>query len=412
MRSRVMAGLLALLLALGGAGGACREEEQEGPAVWLPSDEPEETWEGLPEAQSPLPEGTPPAVQAPCAILMEAATGTVLFEKEADTKTEPASVTKLMTMLLVAEAVEAGRLALSEPVTVSAHAAGLGGSQIFLAQGEVMEAGELLKAMAVASANDAAAALAEHLCGSEESFVALMNRRAAELGMTNTVYANCSGLDPAGEHLTTARDVALLSRAVLTHRWLREYTTIWTDTVRGGAFGLSNTNKLIRWYPGATGLKTGFTARAGFCVAATAQRDGMEVIAVVLRGESSAARFSDAAALMDYAFAGWTLLDPAAGSPLPPLPVKLGSRGLVQPVLGDTAPLLVPKALAGSAERTLSLPESVTAPVAAGQELGTLTLTAGGRLLGEIPLAAAEAVPRLTWRQVFWALLRQTVTGR
>ncbi|MBR5381479.1 MAG: D-alanyl-D-alanine carboxypeptidase, partial [Oscillospiraceae bacterium] len=217
-----------------------------------------------------------PEIAAPSAILTEKRTGQVLYEKNADEQLEPASVTKIMTILLIVEALEDGRLSLDEGVTASARAAGMGGSQIFLAEGESMSVRDLLKAIVVASANDAAVAMAERLAGTEEAFVALMNERAQALGMRDTVFKNCTGLPDDREHLTTARDISLMARALIAHEEIKEYTTIWTDTLRGGEFGLSNTNKLIRFYDGATGLKTGYTSRAGHCLAATAERDDVE----------------------------------------------------------------------------------------------------------------------------------------
>ena len=351
-------------------------------------------------------------LHAPSAILMDAATGTVLYEKNADERREPASVTKVMTLLLVMEALDAGQIGWDEPVTASAAAAAKGGSQIYLEEGEQLSMDEMLKAVVVSSANDCAAALAEHVAGSEAAFVGRMNARAAELGMTNTHFVNCTGLDDepeAREHLSTARDIALMSRELLQHPEIRRYTTIWTDTVRNGAFGLSNTNKLVRFYKGTTGLKTGYTSRAGHCLSASAERDGLELIAVVLGGDSSTHRFEDAKALLNWGFANYALIDPAEDFAPEPVPVTLGTVETVLPSLGEAGPILIAKSRAASVERELELAESLDAPVEAGQVLGTLRVRAGGELLAELPLCAAEAVPRLSFGQIWLQLFRSLV---
>lgn len=277
------------------------------------------------------------SVPAPSAILMERSTGAVLYEKNADERLRPASVTKVMTILLIAEAVDSGDLSLDDTVTASAFAASMGGSQVYLKEGEQMTVRDMLKCIVVVSANDCAVAMAEHLCGSEAAFAARMNSRAAELGMTNTVFTNCTGLYDDDSHLTTARDVALMSRELLGHGWLRDYTRIWTDTIRNGEFGLTNTNKLIRYFPGATGLKTGYTSKAGRCLAASAERDGVEYVAVVLNCASSDDRFNSAKTLLGYAFSTYTLMLPEPGEPVCPRarharkakirPARAGGRG-------------------------------------------------------------------------------------
>ena len=350
--------------------------------------------------------GEEPAVElhAPSAILMDAATGTVLFEKNADERREPASVTKVMTLLLVMEALEAGQIGWEDRVTASAAAAAKGGSQIYLEEGEQLSMDEMLKSVVVSSANDCACALAEHVAGSEAAFVGRMNQRAAELGMTNTHFVNCTGLDDepeAREHLTTARDVALMSRELLKHDAIRRYTTIWTDTVRDGAFGLSNTNKLVRFYEGATGLKTGYTSAAGHCLSASAKREGMELIAVVLGDDSSSHRFEDAKALLNWGFANFALVDPLEGVTPAPVPVELGCLDSVTPVPEQAAPLLIPKSKAASVTRELEQPEKTAAPVERGQVLGTLRVRAGEELLAELPLTASEPVPRLSFWQIW-----------
>ena len=258
----------------------------------------------------PISEPTDTTPTYPCksAILMEASTGKVLFEQNADEALPPASVTKVMTLLLVMEAIADGRIAYGDMVTASAHACSMGGSQIYLKEGEQMSVEDMLKSVVIASANDAAVALAEHIWGTEEAFVEQMNRRALELGMNNTHFENTNGLDDTTTaHLTSARDIALMSRALLAHPKITEYSSIWLDTIRDGAFGLTNTNRLVRFYPGATGLKTGSTAKAGFCVSATATRDGMNLICVIMGAESRDIRNASATSLLDFGFANYTL---------------------------------------------------------------------------------------------------------
>ena len=353
-----------------------------------------------------------PEIAAPSAILMEAATGTVLYEKNADEPLPPASVTKVMTLLLIMEDLEAGKFGWDTQVTASETAAAKGGSQVYLEPGETMTVTEMVKSVVVSSANDCATALAELAAGSESAFVDRMNARAEELGMNNTHFVNCTGLDDdpdAAEHLTTARDIALMSRALLSHEKIKEFTTIWMDTVRNGEFGLSNTNKLIRFYEGATGLKTGYTSTAGHCLSASAKRQGMELIAVVLHCDSSSDRFQSARTLLDYGFAGYALAQPLEGVTLAPVTVELGRAAQVFPVPEAGEPLLISKGT--QVERTVELPESVPAPVAQGQQLGTLRLSSGGQTLGEIPLVAEAEVPRLTWGEIFLGLLRQVCMG-
>ena len=265
-----------------------------------------------------------PQAEAAAAVLMEKETGALLYEQDAHDKREPASVTKIMTLLLVMEALEEGRLALTDQIAVSAHAASMGGSQVYLKEGERMSAGELIKAVAVVSGNDAAVALAEHIAGSESAFVSRMNEKAAQLGMADTNFVNCTGL-PAAGHLTSAYDIALMSRElILRHPQVREYTTIWMDTIRDGQFQLANTNRLVRFYEGCTGLKTGFTTSALYCLSATAEREGMELIAVVLGAPTSAQRFTAAQDLLTYGFANYTLVDVRPGQAIPPVAVSLG----------------------------------------------------------------------------------------
>ena len=341
-------------------------------------------------------------LDAPSALLMEKQTGTVLFAKDEHTPREPASVTKVMTLLLTMEAVDSGALSYDDAVTGSAHATSMGGSQIWLKEGEQMRVEDLIKAVCVVSGNDAAVALGEHLAGSEEAFVARMNEQAKELGMNDTHFVNCTGL-PAEGHVTSAYDIALMSRElVLHHPDIRRFTTIWMDSLRDGQSMLVNTNKLVRFYPGATGLKTGSTSTAKYCISATAEKDGMELIAVILGGSTSDKRFADAKALLNYGFASYSLVTAAPESPLPAVPVTLGTQKTVQTVLTPDNALLLEKNRAGGLTQSLALPETLEAPIEAGEPLGTLDIfDAGGTAVASLPLLAGESVARVTWWQLF-----------
>ena len=353
-------------------------------------------------------------IAAPSAILMDAATGTILYEKNAHERLAPASVTKVMTLLLVMEALDSGRITWDDMVTASETAAGKGGSQVYLEVGEQMSMDEMLKSVVVSSANDCATALAEHVAGSEAAFVERMNARAAELGLEDTHFVNCTGLDDepnAAEHLTSAYDIAVMSRELLKHDEIRKYTPIWMDTVRDGQFGLSNTNKLVRFYQGTTGLKTGYTKAAGHCLSASAQRDGIELIAVVLHCESSSDRFQSAKALLDYGFANYALVSAEIPEVPEPIRVKLGTQSLVTPVLQDSAPILIEKGEQARVTKTVTLPEEVTAPIAAGQQVGTLTIATDTRTLAEIPIVSPVAIERLTLWELTVQLLRRTCMG-
>ena len=343
------------------------------------------------------------------ALLMDVATGTVLYAKNAHELLAPASVTKVMTMLLIMEAIDSGAIGWNDTVTASESAAAKGGSQIYLKVGETMSVADMVKSIAVSSANDCACAMAEHIAGSEAAFVEKMNGRAAELGMKDTHFVNCTGLDDSPEantHRTSAYDIALMSRALLKHHSdIKQYTTIWMDTVRDGQFGLSNTNKLVRFYPGATGLKTGFTSGAGYCLSASAERDGLELIAVVMGCETSAQRFSACKALLDQGFATYALVTPEA--PDAQVPVTLGTQKYVRAIPGEDTQLLIDKRQKSLVSTQITLEEGVDAPVSQGQRLGTMTVTAGGQTLAEVPLVAESAVPRLTFGQIFLKLLRR-----
>ena len=356
-----------------------------------------------------------PEVAAPSCLLMERSTGTVLYEKEADRQLAPASVTKIMTLLLVIEAIERGQLRWDGLVTASAHAAEKGGSQVFLEENEQMTVRDMVKCVTVSSANDCAAALAEAVAGSESAFVEQMNRRAEELGMTGTHFANCTGLDDeAGSdvHYTTARDIAVMSRELLSHPEIRQFTTIWMDTIRDGTFGLSNTNKLVRFYPDTTGLKTGYTSSAGYCMSASAEREGMELIAAVMHCGSSTDRFESAKALLEYGFSNFTLVDPAGEEEIPPTAVELGQEMWVQAVPMSAEPLLMERSAAGSIRREIQVQPSVAAPVEPGQTLGTLQIYSGESLLAEVPLTAQAGVERLGWTEVTKRFLKILWMGR
>ena len=337
------------------------------------------------------------ALPAPSCILMEKDTGQILYEENAHEKLRPASVTKIMTLLLVMEALDNGSIGWDDTVTTSAAAAAKGGSQIYLEENEQLPLREMLKSVVVSSANDCACALAEHVAGSEAAFVSRMNDRAAELGMTDTHFVNCTGLDDgpdADTHLTTAYDIALMSCELLKHEEIKEYTTIWMDTVRNGQFGLSNTNKLVRFYDGTTGLKTGYTSAAGYCLSASAERGGMELVAVVLHCKTSVDRVESAKALLNYGFANFTAYTPAAED-LEPIPVTLGTAETVQPVLEGSDTFVIEKTRAGDMQTAFDLPETLTAPIQAGQRLGEMTVSAGGETVLTVPIIAEAGVDAL-----------------
>jgi D-alanyl-D-alanine carboxypeptidase (penicillin-binding protein 5/6) len=314
-------------------------------------------------------------------------------------------------MLLIMEAVDAGKITMTDTVTASETAAAKGGSQIYLKAGETMTVSDMLKSIAVSSANDCACAMAEHLAGSESAFVDMMNARAKELGMNDTHFVNCTGLDDdesAKEHRTSAHDIAVMSRQLLkNHPDIKKFTTIWMDTVRNGAFGLSNTNKMVRFYDGCTGLKTGFTSGAGYCLSASAQRDGMELIAVVMGAATSAQRFAACKQMLDQGFAGYALIDPEP--PEAQVEVALGTQAYVEAVPGARQPILIDKSQRSSVTTEVALEPEVSAPVSRGQRLGTLTVKAGEQILAQIPMVAKDRVPRLTWGQMFIFVLKNMV---
>ena len=348
------------------------------------------------------------------ACLMDVATGTVLYESNAHEPLAPASVTKVMTMLLIMEAIDSGKIRWEDTVTASESAAAKGGSQVYLKVGETMNVSDMVKSIAVSSANDCACAMAEHLAGSESAFVDMMNSRAKELGMNDTHFVNCTGLDDeenAKEHRTSAYDIALMSRQLLkNHPEIKKFTTIWMDTVRNGAFGLSNTNKMVRFYDGCTGLKTGFTSGAGYCLSASAQREGLELIAVVMGAESSQERFAACKSMLDYGFANYALVTP--NSAVGTVPVKLGKVQEIGVIPGETPQFLIGKSQRGSVTTELILEPTVTAPVSAGQKLGTLTVRVGEQVLAQIPMVAQNAVDRLTLGDLIVLVLKQTAMAK
>lgn len=346
-----------------------------------------------------------PEVAAPSAVLIERETGTVLYAKDETERRPPASVTKVMTLLLIAEAVDSGELALDDMVTASERAASMGGSQIWLEVGEQLSVSDMIKCVAVVSANDCAVALAEHLCGSEAAFVERMNRRAEELGLENTQFTNCTGLFDDTAHYTCALDIAVMSRELLSHEWIKDYTTIWMDSVRDGASELTNTNKLVRYYEGCTGLKTGYTSTAMYCLSASAERDGTEYIAVIMHAESIESRNKDASALLDYGFANFRLCPLTSGEELPEVAVELGTEASVTPVYDGGGAVLLRTKDAQGLSWSLDLPESVAAPVRAGERLGTLTLSNSSGPVAEVPILAGGTSERLSAPGIFIRLV-------
>jgi len=342
------------------------------------------------------------------ALLMDIATGTVIYENNAHEKLAPASVIKVMTLLLIMEAIDSGRIRWEDTVTASEAAAAKGGSQIFLKAGETMSVSDMVKSIAVSSANDCACAMAEHIAGSETAFVEKMNARAAQLGMEDTHFVNCTGLDDgeeAASHLTSAYDIAIMSRELMkNHPDITKFTTIWMDTVRGGSFGLANTNKLVRFYPGATGLKTGFTSAAGYCLSATAQRDSLGLIAVVMGAETSQERFNSCKQMLDYGFASFCLAKPQLPAENT-VRVKLGTATQVKAVPAESIELLIDKSQQSSITTEVTLQEELTAPISEGERLGMLVVKSGEHILAQVPMVAESAVTRLSFWDIFAKVL-------
>ena len=330
------------------------------------------------------------------AILMEVSSGQVLMEKNADEKLPPASITKIMTLLLVMEELEIGSITLEDKVTASREASSKGGSQIWLKEGEVMTVHELLKATAVASANDASTALAEYISGDETAFVTTMNNRAYELGMTNTNFENCSGLDDTAEnHYSTARDIAIMSRELMKHEKIKEYTTIWMDSLRNGETELVNTNKLVRFYEGTTGLKTGTTSKAGHCLSATAQRDGMELVAVVLGCDNSTDRFEDAKKLLNWGFANYSIYEPQIDmSLITDVTVLCGEQDIIKPIVKNPNPILIKKGTEDQITQRVDICIDVEAPVEKGQKLGAVYFEKDGEVLANCAIVSENKVEK------------------
>lgn len=347
------------------------------------------------------------SVEAESCILMEASTGEILYQSNADEALPPASVTKIMSILLIMEAVKEGKLSMTDTVSVSANAASMGGSQVYLEPGEEMTVEDMLKCVIIASANDATVALAEHIAGSEEAFVMQMNERAAELGMENTHFVNTNGLDDAPDaasHLTSARDIAIMSRELINnHPEIFKYTTIWMDSIRGGAFGLTNTNRLIRFYRGATGLKTGSTSKAGFCISATAARDGMSLIAVIMGSPTRDVRNESAKILLDYGFANYSVYADEGGDAAN-VPVVGGVNDSVAAEYGPFSAVMK-KGMEKNVVMTVTLYENVEAPIRSGDTVGVVTYTLDGEIIGEIPVVAKEDVFRIGYFGVLYKIL-------
>ena len=351
------------------------------------------------------------SVTAPSVILVEAETGQVLFEKNSHDQRPPASVTKIMTMLLTVEAIDNGQIALEDMVRCSDFAASMGGSQVYLEPNEEMSVRDMLKAVAVASGNDAAVALSEHIAGSHEAFVEKMNARAKELGMTDTHFVNCNGLDDPA-HLTSAHDIALMSRELVKHPLIFEFTGIWMDSLRDGAFGLVNTNKLIRFYEGANGLKTGSTSTAKYCLSASATKNGMTLIAVVLGADNSKDRFGDASRLLDYGFANFAVADSLlTPEELSPIRVEKGRDGYVEPGIQEGFHVLVSKAKLSAIEKKITLPDSVVAPVRAGDTIGEVEFFIDGASVGKTAITAKTEVKRENPFGMLGKLAKQLLYG-
>ena len=343
-------------------------------------------------------------VKADSALLMDVATGTVLYAKNADQSLPPASVTKIMTLLLFMEEVDKGNISLDEEISVSEYAASMGGSQVYLEPGEKLNAEEMLKCVIIASANDAAVALAEKVAGSEEAFVNRMNERAAELGMENTHFENVTGLDDdTTKHLTSAYDIALMSRELLKHETITKYSTIWMDTIRNGTFGLTNTNRLVRFYDGATGLKTGSTSKAGFCMSATAKRDSLHLIAVIMGADTRDIRNEAAKQLLDYGFANYSLYENAGG--------EAGEASVIGGVKNtckcEYAPfiLLMPKGKNKTVQTEFLIDENIPAPIRKGDRVGCVRYISEGNILNEGEITASEEVEKISFLGLFFRMI-------
>lgn len=343
------------------------------------------------------------ALDCKSAVLMEASTGKILYAKNENEALPPASVTKVMTLLLVMEAISDGKLKYTDMLSASEHACSMGGSQIFLEVGEKMSVEDLLKSVIIASANDAAVVLAEAVAGTEEAFVDMMNARARELGMKNTTFENTNGLDDTTEnHLTSAMDIAIMSRELIKYPKVTEYSRIWMDTVRDGAFGLTNTNRLVRYYEGATGLKTGSTSKAGFCITATAERDGMTLIAVIMGSSGRDARNSAAVALLNYGFSSFTVFSSKGEEHR--IPVDGGRMDFCRATEEDFA-CVINKKYSGKIEKSIEIIDALKAPVAKGGQVGTVTYRANGEILGTAKIVTCESVDSIRFLDILIRML-------
>lgn len=344
-------------------------------------------------------------ISAKSVVLLEAKTGQVLYEDNSSEKLPPASITKIMSLLLVMEAIDRSDMSLEDVITASEHAASMGGSQIWLEPGETMTVDELLKATVIASANDATVALGEAIAGSEEGFVAMMNQKAKSLGMNNTHFVNCTGLDAEG-HLTTAYDIAIMSCELIKHPLIKNYSTVWMDSLRGGESELVNTNKLIRFYSGATGLKTGTTSGAGYCVSATAERDGMELVAVVMGGSTSAERFNGAKKLLDYGFANYSFKEYSPKIQKDTyVKVLKGEKTSVKAECKSSVNILSKKSDKDNITTKINLNDTVTAPIKKGDKIGSIGVYLGDEEIGTVDITAATGVKRLTFKSAFGWLI-------
>lgn len=337
--------------------------------------------------------GTTLEIKAKSAVLLEPYTGEILYEQNADEQLPPASITKIMSLLLVMEALDRGDFTLETMVTASEHACSMGGSQIWLEPGETMTVDDLLRATVIASANDACVALGELVAGSEEGFVAIMNERAKELGMNSTTFKNCTGLDAEG-HITTAGDVAIMSGELIRHELIMDYSTVWMDSLRDGKSELVNTNKLVRFYKGTTGLKTGTTSNAKYCLSATAERDGLSLVAVVMAGETSNDRFEGAKKLLDYGFANYSFSEIKAELTEKTTEILKGEKNVLKVKADGTLSLLMPKSAKNSISRTVEWNEDLTAPIKKGQTVGYVNVYNGDENIGKIPITAGENIKK------------------
>lgn len=343
------------------------------------------------------------------ALLMEAATGKVLYEQNPDEALPPASVTKIMTLLLIMEAIEAGKIKYTDMVRASANACSMGGSQIYLEENEEMSVEDMIKSVVIASANDAAVALAEHIAGTEAAFVEMMNQKAKELGMKNTNFENTNGLDDTVErHLTSARDIAIMSRELIKYPKITEYSSIWMDSVRNGEFGLTNTNRLIRFYKGATGLKTGSTSKAGFCISATAERDGMTLICVIMGSPTRDIRNQAAVSLLDYGFANYTVYK-NKGQSLKNIPIVRGMSPQIDAEYSDFS-YVAAKNDVSSISTTVLIPEKIEAPVKRGDVIGQVIFKVGEKEIGKSDIIAKNSVEKLTFSGLLLTFLKKCAT--